>query len=100
MASDDFGAPIFVRRHKRHVEEIVSVRDAIDFLIDWTDTRHDMLAETVLRACFDVQAGTKPVAVVRDAFVKFAKRAGVWDEPETVMPWLTSNKQSSGRVPI
>ncbi len=100
MGSIDFGAPIFVRYGKREVQEIVSVADAIDFLIDWTDTRHDMLAETVLRACFDVQAGTKPVAVVRDAFVKFAKRAGVWEEPETVMPWLTSNRESSGRLPI
>ncbi|MEF2553236.1 DUF982 domain-containing protein [Aurantimonas sp. A2-1-M11] len=98
MIVEVFGAPVFVKSGKRLVQEICSISDVVDFLDEWTGTRCDMRAEALLRACFDVQAGNKPASVVRENFIKFAKYVGIWEDPETMMPWIQSAHQGGGRV--
>ena len=99
MSAVDFTSPLFVRTGRSLVQEIASTADAIDFLLDWTETRHDILAETVLRACYDVQIGRKPVSVVEKGFGQFARRAGILEDSLSAMPWIAARRQSGGHVP-
>ncbi|MEX6506058.1 DUF982 domain-containing protein [Jiella sp. M17.18] len=99
MGSVDFASPLFVRTGRNLVQEVASTGDAIDFLLDWTETRHDILAETLLRACYDVQGGRKPVATVERGFEHFARRAGVLEDPLAAIPWMTAGRRGGGHVP-
>lgn len=38
------------------------------------------------------------MSMARDAFVGFAKRAGILEDPEAVMPWITASKSGRGKV--
>ena len=99
MNAVDFASPLFVRTSRSLVQEIASTADAIDFLLGWTETRHDILAETVLRTCYDVQLGRKPVSVVEKSFSQFARRAGILEDSIKVMPWIAAGRQNGGHVP-
>ncbi|MEH6718832.1 MAG: DUF982 domain-containing protein [Aurantimonas endophytica] len=88
MFVEVFDAPVFVKTGKRIVREVGCVSDAADFLVQWIGDRHDVRAEALLRACVDVQNGNKPVSVVSENFITFARLNGIWENPETVMPWI------------
>lgn len=99
MSAIDFATPIFVRSGRHLVQEVASIGDATDFLLDWTETRHDILAETLLRACYDVRDGSKPVETIEKGFRQFAQRVGIIEYPITVMPWVAVKNGGGGRVP-
>ena len=100
MSAIDFASPIFVRSGRHLVQEVASIGDATDFLLDWTETCHDILAETLLRACFDVRDGRKQVETVEKGFRQFAQRAGILEDPISVMPWVAGKAGGGGRVPV
>jgi hypothetical protein len=99
MIVEAFEAPVFVKAGKHIVQEVRGIADAVDFLVQWSGSRHDVRADALLRACVDVQAGKKPVSVVRENFIRFAKFNGIWENPEPVTPWLQTDSQQ-GRISV
>ncbi|MFD2051908.1 DUF982 domain-containing protein [Mesorhizobium calcicola] len=92
MNAEDFSSPIFVRRATYIVQEIASLADAIDFLNDWPEDQSDRLHQTALRACYDACDGQKPVSAARHAFLDFAKRAAILEDPISAMQWIAACK--------
>ncbi|NGO56128.1 DUF982 domain-containing protein [Allomesorhizobium camelthorni] len=93
-----FSSPVFVKHGSYLVQEIVDLAGAIDFLEERPEDRRNLIHETALRACTQAHDGLKPLGVARDAFVAFAKRAGILEDPEAVMPWIAASKSGSGKV--
>jgi hypothetical protein len=93
-----FRSPVFVKRGSYLVQEIVDLAGAIDFLEDWPGDRRSVIYETALRACHQAHDGCKPLHVARDAFVGFAERAGILEDPEAVMPWIAASSSGGGQV--
>jgi hypothetical protein len=100
MNATAFSSPIFVNNGAYMVQEIADLGDAIDFLEEWPEDRRNLIHETALRACYQAHGGLKPMSVARDAFVGFAKRAGILEDPEAVMPWIAASKSGSGKVQV
>jgi hypothetical protein len=98
MNAEVFSSPIFVKRGTYIVQEIASLADAIDFLDECPQDRKDLIHETALRACHDAHDGHKPVSAARNAFLGFAKRAGILEDPTAAMQWIAACKSGSGRV--
>jgi hypothetical protein len=98
MNDTAFSSPVFVKNGAYMVQEIADLGDAIDFLEEWPEDRRNLIHETALRACYQAHGGLKPMSVARDAFVGFAKRAGILEDPEAVMPWITASKSGRGKV--
>ncbi|MCK5931021.1 MAG: DUF982 domain-containing protein [Fulvimarina manganoxydans] len=98
MSANQFELPVIVRTGSV-VREIASVGDATDFLLEWTGTRHDVLAETLLRACYDVRNGHKSVETVEKGFRQFARRIAILDDPISVTPPVADD-DGGGRMPI
>ncbi|WP_366511767.1 DUF982 domain-containing protein [Mesorhizobium sp.] len=67
------------------VQEIADLVDATGFLEEWPEDRRNLIHETALRACYQAHAELRPMSVARDAFVGFAKRAGILEDPEAVL---------------
>ena len=82
------------------VQEIASTADALEFLLDWTDDRHDIRAETLLRACYDVEAGRKTVSTVEQGLEHFARRHDLLEQEHPKMPWMGVATGGGGRAPI
>ncbi|GLS38516.1 hypothetical protein GCM10010869_41110 [Mesorhizobium tianshanense] len=100
MKAEDLSTPVFVKRGTYIVHEIASLADAIDFLDEWPEDRRDLIHETALRACHDAHDGHKPVSAARNAFIGFAKRAGILEDPTSAMQWIAACKSGSGRVQV
>ncbi|WP_192246706.1 DUF982 domain-containing protein [Mesorhizobium silamurunense] len=95
MNATTFSSPVFVKDGNCIVREIVSIDGAIDFLEEWPESRRDLIHKTALKACYDAHDGYKPVSVVRQAFISFAKRACILEDPAAVMPWISPPKSGS-----
>ncbi len=100
MNATAFSSPIFVKNGAYMVQEIADLGDAIDFLEEWPEDRRNLIHETALRACYQAHGGLKPISVARDAFLGFAKRAGILEDSEAVMPWIAASKSGSGKVQV
>lgn len=98
MNAEAFSSPIFVKRASYIVQEIASLADAIDFLNEWPEDRRDLTYETALRACCDAYAGHIPVDAASNAFVGFAKRVAISEDPTSAMQWIAACKAGSGKV--
>lgn len=97
MNAEAFSSPIFVKRASYIVQEIASP-DAIEFLNEWPEDRRDLTYETALRACCDAYAGHIPVGAASNAFIGFAKRVAILEDPTSAMQWLAACKAGSGKV--
>ncbi|MEF2551965.1 DUF982 domain-containing protein [Aurantimonas sp. A2-1-M11] len=93
MFVEMFDTPVFIRDGKHLALVIRSVPDALDFLVPWVGSRHDVRAEALLRACYDVQAGYKPASMVQKNLITFAKFNDIWDEPKTLTPSIEVSEQ-------
>ncbi|MDX8437817.1 DUF982 domain-containing protein [Mesorhizobium abyssinicae] len=100
MNAEVFSSPIFVRRSTVIVQEIAGLADAIDFLDEWPEDRRDLIHQTALRACFDAHDGHKPIGAAHNAFLGFAKRAGILEDPNSAMQWVVACKSGSGKVQV
>ncbi|RWB93084.1 DUF982 domain-containing protein [Mesorhizobium sp.] len=98
MNAEAFSSPIFVKRASYIVQEIASPADAIEFLNEWPEHRRDLTYETALRACCDAYAGHIPVGAASNAFIGFAKRVAILEDPSSAMQWLAACKAGSGKV--
>lgn len=92
-----FDQPIFVKAGRFLVREVASVMDALEYLDELPQERRDLAHETVVRACWDVLDGNKPVEAIEKAFRRFAKKLGILEEPG-VMPWMTMPTSGSGQI--
>ncbi|TIN23333.1 DUF982 domain-containing protein [Mesorhizobium sp.] len=98
MNAEAFSSPIFVKRASYIVQEIASLADAFDLLNEWPEDRRDLTYETALRACCDAYAGHIPVDAASNAFVGFAKRVAISEDPTSAMQWIAACKAGSGKV--
>jgi hypothetical protein len=95
-----FSSPVFIKHGSYLVQEIVDLAAAIEFLEEWPEDRRSLIHETALRACYQANDGRKPMGVARDAFVGFAKRAGILEDPEAVTPWIAASNSGGGQVQV
>ncbi|NGO56057.1 DUF982 domain-containing protein [Allomesorhizobium camelthorni] len=96
-----FSNPVFVKRGSSYlVQEIVDLKGAIEFLEEWPEGRRSLIHETALRACYQAYGGLKPLGVARDAFVGFAKRAGILEDLEAVTPWIAASNSGGGQAQV
>ena len=95
-----FSSPVFIKHGSYLVQEIVDLAAAIEFLEEWPENRRSLIHETALRACYQAHDGRKPMGMARDAFVGFAKRAGILEDPEAVMPWIAASNSGGGQVQV
>lgn len=93
MNADDFDSPIFVKRAAYIVQEIANVADALDFLNDWPEEQKDPAHQAALQACCDAYDGRKPISAARQAFLNFAKRVAILEDPMSAMPWIAACKK-------
>ncbi|RWE21539.1 MAG: DUF982 domain-containing protein [Mesorhizobium sp.] len=93
MNTEDFSSPIFVKRAAYIVQEIANVADAVDFLNDWPEELKDHTHEAALQACCDVYDGHKPISAAHQAFLDFAKRAAILEDPISAMQWIAACKK-------
>ncbi|MDX8502607.1 DUF982 domain-containing protein [Mesorhizobium sp. VK4C] len=77
MNPQDFSSAFFVKRGTNAVQEVAGLADAIDFLSEWPEDRRDVIHEPALRVCCEAHDKQKAVSVARNAFLGFAKRAGI-----------------------
>ncbi|MCO4318002.1 DUF982 domain-containing protein [Phyllobacterium sp. 21LDTY02-6] len=95
-----FDRPVFVRERPFIVREVASLDDALDFLDHWPEADRGLIYQTAWKACCDVFDGHKPLPVARHAFEGFAKRAGILEDADAVLPWMGRGKGSSGRTSV
>jgi hypothetical protein len=100
MNATAFMSPIFVKSGAYMVQEIADIEDAIEFLERLPEDRRSLIHETALRACYQAHDGRKPTAVAREAFVGFARRAGILEDSEAVMPWIPASNSGGGQVQV
>ncbi|MGX9148012.1 DUF982 domain-containing protein [Mesorhizobium sp. 128a] len=98
MNAEGFSSPIFVTRAPYMVQEIASLADAIEFLIEWPGDRRDLIHETALRVCYDAHDARKPLSAARNAFLGFSERAGILVDPASAMQWIAACKSAGGKV--
>lgn len=80
-----FDEPIFLRLGTKLIREIASLDDAIEFLDAWPPAQRNLFHEMAWRVCCEAFDGHKPLAVARDAFEGFAKRANILEaQPPSV----------------
>ncbi|TGT35758.1 DUF982 domain-containing protein [Mesorhizobium sp. M8A.F.Ca.ET.165.01.1.1] len=93
MNAEDFSSPIFVKRAAYIVQEIANVADAVDFLNDWPEEQKDLTHQTALQACCNAYDGRKPVSAAHHAFLEFAMRAAILEDPISAMQWIAACKK-------
>ena len=95
-----FDAPVFVKAGKHLIQEICSLDDALDFLEDWPLNRRGPIYETALRACHRAYTRDVPLEVARNAFIGFARSAGVYEKVDSLLPFpMIAQKAGRGGVP-
>jgi hypothetical protein len=82
------------------VQEIVDLPGAIGFLEEWPEDRRSLIHATALRACYQAHDGLKPMGVAREAFVGFAKRAGILQDLVAIVPWIAASSSGGGQVQV
>lgn len=98
MSAEVFSSPIFVKRSAYIVQEIAGLEDAIDFLNEWPENRRNSTYQAALRACYDAYNGRTFLSAACNAFVGFAKRAAILEDPTSAMQWIAACKSGSGKV--
>ncbi|MCO6388421.1 DUF982 domain-containing protein [Aliihoeflea sp. 40Bstr573] len=87
MESKAFAKPIYLKDGTL-VREITNVEDAIDFLMEWPESKRDVLHEATVRTCIMAHDGLKPVKIARDALRAFAVKKGILERQAAVKPWM------------
>jgi hypothetical protein len=59
------------------VDEVYSVSQALDFLIDWPGTRQGPIYQTALNACLAATVEEVPTEDARRAFISFARFSNI-----------------------
>ncbi|MGN6549742.1 MAG: DUF982 domain-containing protein [Pararhizobium sp.] len=90
MSDRLFDPPVFIKGGKYLIQEVAGLKDAIDMLEAWPDERRDLIYDAVLKACYGALDGRRPTRAARNAFVGFARRAGILEETGTVAAWMRS----------
>ncbi|WP_084646963.1 DUF982 domain-containing protein [Mesorhizobium sp. WSM2561] len=65
----------------------------MDFLNDWPEDQRDLIHQTALRTCYDADDGQKPLSAAHHAFLDFAKRVAVLEDPMSAMQWIAACKK-------
>ena len=87
MAMRVFDSPVFVKAGNSLVEVIACLENALEFLYDCPEGRRGVIYNAVLRACQSVIERDYPLTAAREAFVGFAKSAGILERVDTPPPW-------------
>lgn len=95
-----FDVPVFVKSGEHFVQEIGSLDDALDFLEEWPRNRRGPIYETALRACHRAYSGDVPLDVARNAFIGFARSAGIHEKVETLLPFPAISRSGRGGVSV
>jgi hypothetical protein len=95
-----FDVPVFVRSGEHYVQEICSLDDVLDFLEEWPRNRQGPIYETALRACHRAYSRDVPLDVARNAFIGFAKSAGIHEKVETLLPFPAISRSGRGGVSV
>ncbi|MEO5325190.1 DUF982 domain-containing protein [Mesorhizobium sp. CC13] len=85
MTSLEFPAPVTVRANGA-MHDIQTFRDAMAFLNQWPKNRRGPVFTCAERSCNAAIAGQMSVEQARQAFVSFARIAGVLIGPEPSAP--------------
>lgn len=72
-----FGSPVCVQTSDSTKREVKSVRGACEILIDWPHSRRGPVYQVTMEALQSALAGKATAEEAHDAFVAFAKHAGV-----------------------
>jgi Protein of unknown function (DUF982) len=96
MAMRRFDSPFFVKAGNSIVEEIACLEEALEFLYDWPEGRRGVIYHTALRACQSVIERDFPLSAAREAFVGFAKSAGILEKVDTLLPWTIPLPKAGG----
>lgn len=72
-----FSSPVFVQTSDSTKREVKSVRGACEVLIDWPHSRRGPVYQTTMEVLQSAIAGKVTAEEAHDAFVSFAKHAGV-----------------------
>jgi hypothetical protein len=95
-----FDGPIFVKDGKHVIQEIYSLDDALDFLDEWPLNRRGPIYETALRACHRAYTRDVPLEVARNAFIGFARSAGIHEKVDSLLPFpMIAQTTGRGGVP-
>lgn len=78
MQNDRFEVPITVRLSSDGENKVLkTTREASDFLLNSWPGKKSPKQRAALQACYDAQAGNKPVMTARRAFIAAAREADV-----------------------
>ena len=72
-----FGSPVCVQISDNTKREVKSVRGACEVLIDWPHSRRGPVYQSTMEVLQSAVAGKATAEEAHDAFVSFAKHAGV-----------------------
>lgn len=98
MNDTHFDSPVFVKDGSIIIVEIASLRDAIDFLEEWSVDLQDDSYEAILRTCYAALDGGHPAGSARDGFAKWAKAANILEELSCAPVWMTAPNSGPGGV--
>ena len=73
-----FESPVCVKTGDNTKREVKSVRGAREVLIDWPHARRGPVYQSTMEVLQAALAGSRTAAEAYDAFVAFAKHAGVF----------------------
>jgi hypothetical protein len=95
-----FDAPVYVKRAEHLIQEIHSLDDALDFLEEWPRKRRGPIYETALKACHRAYSGDVTLEIARNAFIGFARSAGIFEKVDSLLPFpMILQKTGRGGVP-
>ena len=100
MNKMQFHSPVFVKDGQFAIQEIECIRDALDFLDRWPETRRGTIHETAKRACHAAYDGWYPIDAARKAFMGWARSAKILEDTLTVSPWISTPQTGRGGRPI
>ncbi|MBN9047617.1 MAG: DUF982 domain-containing protein [Rhizobiales bacterium] len=93
-----FDKPVFAKANHHLVREIACVGDAIDFLEEWPEGDRDVIFDMTWKACCDAHNGFKPASAAQNAIEGFARKRGILEKPEHVLPILAGKTSNSGQI--
>jgi hypothetical protein len=96
MSDRLFDSPVFVTSGKSLVQEIACLEDALEFLYEWPKSQRGVTYETGLKACQRAFDSDYPLSAARDAFVRFAKEKGIFEDASMPLPWMVISSGPGG----
>ena len=97
MGMSMFDRPVYAKAGNLIVEEIACLEDALELLYDWPEELRDMIYQTTLEALHCVVERVHPLSAARQAFVEFAKSAGILENLDTLPSWIVPPTKSVWR---